>query len=230
MVFKNINIHGYLTEHIHGYMFNGMKTTLSERIKLAMEEGGFTQASLAESAGLSQPSVWKITSGKTKSSTKIVELARALRVRPEWLATGKGDMRYATTSTDYVTPNREPMYELSEPSYVVQIYDENENPIDFVSVPDFVITNQPKAFRLNQTSVFSEFPKGSMIVIDAGEKPNNNDFVYAKINNIPSVYKFLVRGPLNYLDVGDDRLPLIPVNDEVNILGVIVYMSRVFRT
>lgn len=230
MALRNVNNHGYLTGDIHGYMFIGMNTTLSERIKLAMDEGGFTQASLAEAAGLSQPSVWKITSGKSKSSTKIVELARALKVRPEWLATGRGEMKYSRKVNDHDEPNHEPTYVLTEPSYLVQVLDNDENSVDIVSVPDFVITKNPKAFRLTQPTGFTEFPKGAMIVIDADEKPNNNDFVYAKINNVLAVYKFLVRGASTYLDVGDDRLPLLPIDEGVTILGVIVYMSRVFRT
>ncbi|PHM68845.1 XRE family transcriptional regulator [Xenorhabdus kozodoii] len=68
------------------------KTTFAERLKLAMKEKEFTQASLAEAVGMAQPSVWKLTSGKANGSRKTVEIAKALQVDPEWLATGNGDM------------------------------------------------------------------------------------------------------------------------------------------
>ncbi|NHB94533.1 XRE family transcriptional regulator [Photorhabdus cinerea] len=65
---------------------------LAERLKLAMKNKGFTQASLAEAVSMSQPSVWKLTSGKATSSRKIIEIAKTLMVDAEWLATGNGDM------------------------------------------------------------------------------------------------------------------------------------------
>ncbi|WP_338139444.1 helix-turn-helix transcriptional regulator [Xenorhabdus bovienii] len=68
------------------------KMTFAERLKLAMKEHGFTQASLAEAVGISQPSIWKLTSGKASRSRHTVEIARTLMVDPEWLATGSGTM------------------------------------------------------------------------------------------------------------------------------------------
>ncbi|WP_061770432.1 XRE family transcriptional regulator [Serratia symbiotica] len=73
----------------------------SERLNLAMKEGGFTQASLAESVGMAQPSVWKLTSGKASGSRKIVQLASVLGVRPEWLSDGSGPMRDTSSNTHH---------------------------------------------------------------------------------------------------------------------------------
>ncbi|WP_447872029.1 XRE family transcriptional regulator [Serratia fonticola] len=70
-----------------------MKMTLAQRLKIAMEAENTTQAALAEKVGVSQAAIQKISSGKAKSSTKIVEIARALRVRPEWLSEESGTMR-----------------------------------------------------------------------------------------------------------------------------------------
>lgn len=65
--------------------------TFADRLNLAMKMRGFTQVELAEAADMAQPSVWKLTSGKAKSSRKIVEISSALRVDPVWLSTGEGD-------------------------------------------------------------------------------------------------------------------------------------------
>ncbi|WP_066733586.1 helix-turn-helix domain-containing protein [Cupriavidus sp. D384] len=64
--------------------------TLAERLRFARTERGLSQAALAEMVGLSQPMIRKIELGSETS--KVVELAVALRVRPEWLATGEGEM------------------------------------------------------------------------------------------------------------------------------------------
>ncbi|CNK74165.1 repressor protein CI [Yersinia enterocolitica] len=69
-----------------------MKNTIAERINLAMNELGLTQGSLAKLAGVTQPTIWKLTSGKTQSTGKILEISRALGVHPEWLASGIGPM------------------------------------------------------------------------------------------------------------------------------------------
>lgn len=69
-----------------------MKMTLAQRIKIAMRAANVTQAALAEKVGVSQAAIQKIASGKAKSSTKIVEIAAALGVRPEWLGEESGPM------------------------------------------------------------------------------------------------------------------------------------------
>lgn len=63
--------------------------TFAERLKEAMRAAGLTQASLAKLVGMSQSSIWKLTSGNASGSRRTVELAKALNVRPEWLASGE---------------------------------------------------------------------------------------------------------------------------------------------
>lgn len=78
--------------------------TFSERLKLAMEEGGFTQGSLAEAVGMAQPSIWKLVSGGAKASKKTVQIANVLGVRPEWLSDGVGPMRFSEISLGDMPP------------------------------------------------------------------------------------------------------------------------------
>lgn len=67
--------------------------TFAERLNAAMNATGVSQGQLAEMVGVSQPAIQKMTSGKTNGSRKMVELANALGVRPEWLSSGQGAMR-----------------------------------------------------------------------------------------------------------------------------------------
>ncbi|MDD5272666.1 MAG: helix-turn-helix transcriptional regulator [Methylovulum sp.] len=62
--------------------------TLADRINQKMSEQRLTQQSLAERAGLSQAAIYKLTSGKTKETKKLIQLAAALNVDMQWLATG----------------------------------------------------------------------------------------------------------------------------------------------
>lgn len=65
--------------------------TFSDRLNFAMEKAGFSQAGLAQAINVSQPSIWKLTTGKSQSSRKILEIAEALEVDPVWLTTGAGE-------------------------------------------------------------------------------------------------------------------------------------------
>lgn len=84
-----------------------MNMTLSERLKNAMHDAGYTQAALAEKAGMTQAGIQKLTSGKAKSSTKLVDIARALNVDPEWLANGGGTLRMLPAKRDSLPDERD---------------------------------------------------------------------------------------------------------------------------
>ena len=69
--------------------------SLSTRIKHALREAGITQADLAREAGVTPQGVYGWVSGGTQSLTgeSLLKAAKALGVRPEWLASGSGAMR-----------------------------------------------------------------------------------------------------------------------------------------
>lgn len=62
---------------------------LKDRIKLAREKAGLTQQELADKAGVSQTTIMYLENGRNKSSSKIVDIASALRVDSRWLANGE---------------------------------------------------------------------------------------------------------------------------------------------
>mgnify|MGYP001595712992 CR=1 FL=1 len=68
--------------------------TFAQRLQYAMDAEGLTQAALAEKSGASQAAIQKITSGKSQTTKKLLEISRSLRVRPEWLGQGEEPMRY----------------------------------------------------------------------------------------------------------------------------------------
>ena len=65
--------------------------TLSSRLKLARQRASMTQAELASKVGMRQAEISKLESGSVARSSRIVELARALRCDPYWLSTGEGE-------------------------------------------------------------------------------------------------------------------------------------------
>ncbi|MBS3687323.1 XRE family transcriptional regulator [Klebsiella quasipneumoniae] len=69
-----------------------MKTTLAERLREARKAADMTQKALGEAVGISQAAIQKIETGRAAQTTKLLDLANALRVRPEWLSSGTGAM------------------------------------------------------------------------------------------------------------------------------------------
>ncbi|PHM65623.1 helix-turn-helix domain-containing protein [Xenorhabdus sp. KJ12.1] len=198
--------------------------TFTERLNRAMHEGGFSQGSLAKAVGMAQSSVWKLTSGTATRTTRLVDIARVLGVRPEWLSDGKGAMREEENNKIDQTAIEVVEY---KGLFGVEIYDGDTPTGEQIMIPNLVESSTCKAYRLQVNSGCSEAPAGTIIVIDSNETAGTNDLVYARVNKILSVYKFVQGGTHGYLSVDDNRVPLVDVgNSSVEVLGVVVYLLR----
>ncbi|WP_237388291.1 XRE family transcriptional regulator [Xenorhabdus sp. Sc-CR9] len=63
--------------------------TFAERLNKALRASDMSQAQLASRVGVSQPAIWRLASGQTSTSRRLVEIANALNVSPEWLMHGE---------------------------------------------------------------------------------------------------------------------------------------------
>ncbi|EEW8806255.1 LexA family transcriptional regulator [Escherichia coli] len=94
--------------------------TFSERLNMAMRNAGYSQGRLAKEVGMAQSSVNQLLN-KANGSRKTVEIAKALGVNPEWLASGVGPMEIKTSTDSHHVHN------ISEGcisnSYVVDVLD-----------------------------------------------------------------------------------------------------------
>lgn len=72
--------------------------SLSDRLKTARKANNLSQAEVAGYIdGFSQSAYSQLESGKSKTTTKMIELARLFNVSADWLATGQGEMNTKTT-------------------------------------------------------------------------------------------------------------------------------------
>ncbi|WP_148203552.1 XRE family transcriptional regulator [Sodalis glossinidius] len=132
-----------------------MKLNFSERLKTAMREANCTQSTLAKAVGMAQSSVWKLTSGAAKSSTKVVEIARFLRVRPEWLASGIGEMHNSDVS------NKHSISDITSTRQKISVWGDVENNYDFsdkfveISLLNVKLSAGSGSCELNEDSEFS---------------------------------------------------------------------------
>jgi SOS-response transcriptional repressor LexA len=191
--------------------------TFKSRLKKAMEEGGFTQASLAKETGMAQSMIWKLVSGNASGTAKLVPLAKALGVRPEWLGEGSGPMRDGGNDKSQRIGDG--------PVFGVEIYDGDIRTNTWITVPGLVKSDSCKAYHITEDTGCSDVPAGTYIVVDSAEEVGNNDLVYANTGKQSSVYRFVRGGTEDFLSVDDNRVPLIPVSS-VEIQGVIVFLLR----
>lgn len=78
-------------------------TTVGKRIRYARQDlRKLKQKELASAAGIKQPSLSELETGETKEITGavLVALAKALRVRSEWLMTGEQPIEGGTTEDE----------------------------------------------------------------------------------------------------------------------------------
>lgn len=147
-------------------------STLGERLKLARENKKLSQQEVASRAGMSQPTYYKIESGKTKRTTYIHELAQVLGVTPNWLSTGEGEMQTSQQIVDDLIssmPNGI-TYDQVEPwrkQIYSEVYDARFCCGDGAGYPEF----EP----LKKTLPFDE-----SFFIRRGIKPENFKIIYAK--------------------------------------------------
>lgn len=112
-----------------------MKTTLAERLSAARKAQGLTQKVLGDLVGISQAAIQKIETGKSSSSTKLVELAKVLNVDPEWLSSGENPAGHDDFET--LLKSRNPNSELKSCHLKVGVWEEQEqhDTDEFVEVP-----------------------------------------------------------------------------------------------
>lgn len=79
---------------------NHTPMTIGERIKQARTLRNMTRSSLSEAADIKYPTLAGIENGDQASSTRLHVIAKVLKVRPEWLETGKLPMEATDDQAD----------------------------------------------------------------------------------------------------------------------------------
>lgn len=163
---------------------------LAERLTLVMEATGISQAALARSIGVTQPSINKIINGDTLNPRNILEIANALDVDVQWLKTGKGQ------EPDFDTlakrePEEEPIrievldVEVSagHGSYLSSDFMEVISAIEYAPMSFHQLFNgyNPKFIHLVNVkgdSMSPTFESGDLLFVDTSINYYNGDGVY----------------------------------------------------
>ena len=197
-----------------------MKTNLAERLKQARINKGLTQKSLADLIGVSQAAIQKIETGKAANTTRLVDLAKALNVRPEWLSGGNGPM-----GDDSSLQEPEPEYDVKM-TYRVDVLDvqASAGPGTMLTA-DFIETIRAIEYTPEKgRALFGSLPQSQVKVItvrgDSMEgtiDPGDEIFVNVGVRDFDGdgIYVFVFGNTLHVkrLQMHKDRMLVLSDND-----------------
>ncbi|MEJ1414262.1 MAG: LexA family transcriptional regulator [Candidatus Sedimenticola sp. (ex Thyasira tokunagai)] len=209
--------------------------TLAQRIKEKREEKGMSQDALAEEAGVSQPLIHKLESGKALETRKLTQIASALNVSPQWLATGDdegaGPIRTGNTSPGPQTKGLIPLISWVAAGAWTAIEDPYEIGDAEKWMPCPVAHgNHTFALRVRGSSMEDEYRDGDIIYIDPSRRPENGSHIVVRLDDSEeATFKRLVmEGGDTYLEALNKSWPerVIKVNGNATIIGVVVFSGR----
>lgn len=213
-----------------------MKTQLSENIKKRMREMKMTQIQLAEKAGVSQVTIHKLLTGKIINSSRIIDLAKALETRPEWLQYGVGEPK-AEYTVDTNIKTR--MFPLISKQQAARWSKKTLERIHKKAIAWEITSSKPSsnAFWLNVTGDSMTAPSGISvpdgynILVDADKRAKNGDLVVAKrIVDSQILFKqLIIDSGEKYLKPLNSNYKLIEIDDEYyKIIGVVIEANTKF--
>lgn len=145
---------------------------VSEKLKLYLKEKGYTQASLSELFGVSQPRISALISGKKEFGKKTAEQwEKKLNISASWLLTGDGEMLKSSYPVSADSPP------ISSDATLVPLLpvDAVGGRLDGFAADGVMLSNCEKimspfggtdfGMRVKGDSMFPEYPNGCLIFI-----------------------------------------------------------------
>ena len=169
--------------------------TLAERLKYAREQRNLTQQEIAKLANMSQPAYYKVESGKTTRTTYLNELANVLKVNPNWLSTGQGEMTAKPTIAELQAKINEMQgkvdgVELANPIKLVPVINEVQAG-RFTEIGDDDFDEWEPAhhadgdywLKIKGDSMTPDFNQGDLILVSRERVPTTGNYVVALLAN-----------------------------------------------
>lgn len=234
-----------------------VKTTLSlskiaymsihTRIKSQRAVSGMTQEALAKLLGVNRVSVSQWERGDTSpKGDNLINLAKALGVRPEWLLFGEDSGISESTAAGYrnvepaVIPQggRVPILSYVQAGNWREMCEQASTFDGNVEYVTASVDIGPCGFGLwlRGNSMAPQFNEGDLVIVDPDEPPRPGDFVVAKNGSDEATFKKY--RPRGIDEHGQEVFELVPLNDDyppmysdrqhIEIIGVMVE-HRIFR-
>lgn len=159
--------------------------TFGDRLKSARKEIGLTQQALAKVAGISQATVADIERGRNKGSTESLQLAKALKVSPDWLATGKGSRELSNIANEKNYPRVVGTARMGDFGYYLELEGSNGH-IEFESEQGAI------AILVRGDSMHPAIRDGWYVIIEPSGSPTVGEYVLLEFTNGKKMVKELL--------------------------------------
>ncbi len=200
-------------------------STIGDRIRIARKQAGLNQPSLASRIGVTKSAVsqWEGDQTKNIEGKNLLALARELSVDPDWLLTGKGEMKGRGADNVSLSPappdtRRIPVINYIQAGEPKSVIDDHApgNGIDDIWVdPELAESLGPYAFALTVKgdSMTPKFQPGDRIIVDPDIAPRPGEFVVAKMGREEetTLKKYRARGTD---ENGSEIFELVPLNND----------------
>ena len=197
-----------------------------------MRNLGLTQAELAEQAGVAQPTIHRILSGKISTTTKLVELAKALKCDVEWLVAGNGPATEISNVEETTTPQGlYPVISWVQAGDWSPIFEQNKQDVEHYPCP---VKCSKKTFilKVRGMSMSPTFNEDELIFIDPEIEPSNRKYVVARLDddNEATFKQLIIEDNHKFLKAANPAwpTPIQPINGNCSIVGVVVFAGRLF--
>lgn len=226
--------------------------TLAERLQFAMDKMGKNQVELAALAGTSQVTISNILNGVTKSPRNGLQIAKALKISPEWLLNGTGEMVQLKIESNVAETGSFELWDrntpLNDDEVEVPLFQEirlaagNGFADDIMDYNNFKLRFSRATLRRqgvqyeNAVCVVADgnsmepvIPNGATVGIDTGNKTIRDGSIYAINHGGLLRIKLLYNMPNNQIkirsyntDEYDDEIADL---DEVSVIGKVFWYS-----
>lgn len=214
-------------------------TTLAQRMKLARKHANLTQKALAEKAGVEQPVISQLETGKNQQSVHLSKFAHLCGVSAIWLSDGIGSMTDNLSGESNVSMTKQPAELFRYPviSWVsagsweeaVQPYPDGFS--DRYELSDY--DSKGPAFWLEvkgdsmTAPTGTSVPEGMLILVDTEADVKPGKLVIAKLpaSNEATFKKLVDDGGVRYLKPLNPAYKMVELDENCKIIGVAVRMT-----
>ena len=208
-----------------------------------------TQKALGEAVGISQAAIQKIETGKASQTTRLLDIATALRVRPEWLSSGDGVMKESNQSYAESVRSNPEVFRINildldfsaGPGIVNQEFVEILHSVEYAPAEARHMFDGRKAeniriINVRGDSMSGTIEPGDLLFVDISVKSFDGDGIYAFLYDETAHVKRLQKMKDKLLVISDNKIytPWDPIEkDEMNrvfVFGKIIgSMPQTYR-
>lgn len=192
--------------------------TFVKRLISRREQCGLTQTQLAAKSGLSQATIGNLETGRNKGTKRILELAQALHVTPEWLLKG-GSLSEATGAAlrrAFAVPTKEQLYEQSIQRIISMEKTDTHAPVEDLSAPILPVNTMLPIISWHDKALFTPY--------EAHSSPTREGYFRSPFKQSRSAFWMRVTGDLMAPEYLENDLILVDPelteqnNDDIVIL------------